>query len=113
MSVVVDTLKKETLAQHVAKTMRDKGLTAREVERLSGGKITHSYVNKIKNGDARNPSLPLLQALAKGLAVTEEKIFSLVRGLPPEGQKINHAKLASIDFTYEEMPPPNVNASNR
>jgi transcriptional regulator with XRE-family HTH domain len=77
MSVIQDT---KSLAEFVRNVMENKRLSAREVERKSGNTITHSYVNKIKNGDAKNPSPALLQALAKGIDEPEEIIFALIRG---------------------------------
>lgn len=77
MSVIKET---DSLAGFVRKTMEEKNLTLRDVERNSGKTITHSYVNKIKNGISTNPSSSTLRALARGLKVDEEKVFAIARG---------------------------------
>jgi transcriptional regulator with XRE-family HTH domain len=77
MSVIKET---DSLAGFVRNTMEEKNLTLRDVERNSGKTITHSYVNKIKNGISTNPSSSTLRALARGLKVDEEKLFAIARG---------------------------------
>lgn len=86
MSVTKET---QTLSVFVRKVMESKGLTARKVEEKSGNLISHSYVNKIKNGDSTNPSPSHLQALAKGLGESEELIFALVRGEKVKEQSVS------------------------
>jgi transcriptional regulator with XRE-family HTH domain len=72
------------LADFVRETMRRKHLTIRDVEQRSGGQITHSYVNKIKNGYGTNPSPAMIKALARGLGESEETLFAVVRGITPD-----------------------------
>jgi transcriptional regulator with XRE-family HTH domain len=63
------------LAEYLRLKMRQKGLTAKEVEARSGGGITDSYISKLKRGHTKKPSIPKLKALAKGLGVDEGEVF--------------------------------------
>jgi len=56
-----------TLAEYVDQVMTQKGLDAVKVAKASDGGISANYVRKIRRGQTLNPSIPLLEALAKGL----------------------------------------------
>ena len=73
---------KETLAQYVTRTIKEKELTHQEVRKLARGKITDGYVRGIMTGKATNVSVDKLKALACGLGVSEDEIFRVARGLP-------------------------------
>jgi transcriptional regulator with XRE-family HTH domain len=75
---------KETLAQYVTRIIKEKKFTHQEVRKLAGGKITDGYVRGIMTGKARNPSVDKLKALARGLGVSEDEVFSVARGLAPD-----------------------------
>jgi transcriptional regulator with XRE-family HTH domain len=77
--------KKETLAEYVARIIREKGLKHNEVKKLSGGKITDGYVRGIMTGKADNLSVAKLKALARGIGVPEDDIFKVARGLHLDG----------------------------
>jgi transcriptional regulator with XRE-family HTH domain len=66
--------------------MRQKGLSAREVERKSGEAITDAYVMQIVNGSPANLSIVKAQALAEGLGVDEDELFKIARGVPPKSK---------------------------
>lgn len=72
----------ETLSKYVARVMREKGISAREVERRSNKGITDAYVNQIVNGHTENLSIIKAQALAVGLDVDEDELFRIARGVP-------------------------------
>jgi transcriptional regulator with XRE-family HTH domain len=67
-----------TLSTFVEKTMREKRISGYEVERRTKKGITQSYVNRIKNGEIQNPAPAKLRALARGLEVPEETVFSFI-----------------------------------
>ena len=74
--------KHETLAEFVTRIMAEKNLSYRNVTERSGGKISHSTVSEIANGNrfgVRNETLILL---AKGLGVSADDMFRVARGLP-------------------------------
>jgi transcriptional regulator with XRE-family HTH domain len=70
------------LGDFVKLTMRRKGLTLRDVERNSGGKITDGYVSGIINGEAKNLTVEKLKALAAGLGVEADDLFKAACGSP-------------------------------
>ena len=75
------------LSRYVRRVIKEKNFTVRQVELMSGGRITGGYVNGIMNGTAKNPSIDKLKALAKGLVVSEDEIFRVARGLLPEARE--------------------------
>lgn len=81
----------DTLAGYVARVLKEKRLSRRDVQVMSGWKITDAYVGSIINGRARNLSVEKLQALARGLGVDEDEIFTVARGAADSGQVYNHA----------------------
>jgi len=87
----------ETLAQYVTRIMKQKGLSSRDVETRSGRKIGDAYVHRIMTGDAVNPSVGKLKALALGLAVTEDEVFKVARGVP--------AKERPASYNADPWPP--------
>ena len=68
------------LSRYVRKVMKEKGLTQRDVELRSEGKITDGYVADILSGDAKNPSVDKIKALARGLDVNVLDLFSVACG---------------------------------
>lgn len=72
----------ESLAEYVQRVRREKGLSLSDVQRGSNNQIVSSYVSKIENGyaDADGVTPKKLQALAKGLGISEDEIFAVARG---------------------------------
>jgi len=60
------------LGEYVKWVMKLKGLTQKDVQRLSGWQITDGYVASITTGRAGNLSVDKLRALADGLGVRAE-----------------------------------------
>lgn len=81
----------EGLARYVARVLKEKRLSRRDVQVMSGNKITDAYVGSIINGRARNLSVEKLQALARGLGVNDDEIFRVARGAADSGQIDNRA----------------------
>lgn len=71
---------KRELGEYVRRIMKLKGLTQKDVQRLSGGKITDGYVASIAIGRASNPSVDKLKALADGLGVDVNEMFHVASG---------------------------------
>ncbi|HJZ68204.1 MAG TPA: helix-turn-helix transcriptional regulator [Blastocatellia bacterium] len=91
-------MSQENLRDYVKRITKLKGLSNRDVQRLSGGKITDSYVASIKIGRAHNLSAEKLAALAEGLGVDLDELFHIACGAPEplvESQK-NKPDLALI-----------------
>lgn len=73
----------EELAAYVLRAATEQGISFNEVERRAkrkGYQITQSYISRIVNGAAQNPSVEKLQALAAGLNRPEEEVFAIARG---------------------------------
>ncbi|MEO7672980.1 MAG: helix-turn-helix transcriptional regulator [Pyrinomonadaceae bacterium] len=77
----------KALADFVRKTRLANNLTTSDVERISEGAISDSYISRIENGHVANVSPDKLNALAKGLKISTEEIYRIARGLSPEGPK--------------------------
>ncbi|HKG20330.1 MAG TPA: helix-turn-helix transcriptional regulator [Blastocatellia bacterium] len=71
----------EDLSHYVRRIMRMKGLTLRDVEIRSKGRITDGYVSGIISGAAKNPSVEKVMALAAGLEVRPDELFYVACGL--------------------------------
>jgi transcriptional regulator with XRE-family HTH domain len=81
---ILHVVKKIKLRDYVREVASQKNLSDREIEKRSRKGITASYIGDIKNGQVDNPSVKKLQALARGLGVSEDEIFRVARGVPIE-----------------------------
>jgi len=77
------------LGEYVKWVMKLKGLTQKDVQRLSGWQITDGYVASITTGRAGNLSVDKLRALADGLGVDLDDLFHVASGRTqkPDGAK--------------------------
>ncbi|MEK6285548.1 MAG: helix-turn-helix domain-containing protein [Acidobacteriota bacterium] len=73
---------RQDLSEYVRRVMKLKGLTQKDVQRMSGGRITDGYVASITIGRASNLSVEKLQALADGLGVYVDDLFHVACGAP-------------------------------
>ena len=78
---------KNILAKFVRDTRLEKKLSAGDVERNSGGRISDAYVLRIESGKVANVSPEKLDALADGLGIPVDQIYRVARGLPQETPK--------------------------
>lgn len=81
---------KHPLGEYVKWVMKLKGLTQKDVQRMSGGRITDGYVASITTGRAGNLSVDKLSALADGLGVDLDDLFLVASGRaekPENGKK--------------------------
>lgn len=85
----------EGLADFVRRVRSEKRLSLNDVQRLSGNQIANSYVSRIENGiaDAEGVTPKKLQALARGLQISEEEIFAVARGKSPNEPDIEKEKV--------------------
>jgi transcriptional regulator with XRE-family HTH domain len=70
------------LGEYVRRVMKLKGLTQKDVQRMSGGRITDGYVASITIGRASNLSVEKIKALADGLGVDVDELFHIACGVP-------------------------------
>ena len=71
---------KNDLSEYVKRVMKLKGLTQKDVQRMSGRRITDGYVASITTGRAKNLSVDKLVALADGLGVDYDELFHVACG---------------------------------
>ena len=71
---------KNELSDYVKRVMKLKGLTQKDVQRMSGWKITDGYVASITTARATNLSVDKLLALADGLGVDYDELFHVASG---------------------------------
>ena len=72
------------LGEYVKRVMKLKGLTQKDVQRMSGGRITDGYVASITTGRATNLSVDKLIALADGIGVDADELFHVACGQSPD-----------------------------
>lgn len=75
------------LSEFVRRVMKLKGLTQKDVQRLSGGRITDGYVASINVGRATNLSVEKIRALADGLGVDADTLFHVACGVSDDQLK--------------------------
>lgn len=99
--------KRETLAEFVKRVRLEKGLSLTDVQNQSGGRIANSYVSRIENGvaDSDGVTPKKLQALAKGLGVSEDEIFAVARGRPLDDTEIVDAEMALYASRVKKLTP--------
>jgi transcriptional regulator with XRE-family HTH domain len=108
----------------VQRTRREKGLSCKDVEKKSarfGKRIAASYVNRIENNPALQPTAVALKALAYGLGVPAEELLARAVGLLEPGIESEKLQLFSrfkelspekrglvldiVDMLYSKEPP--------
>jgi transcriptional regulator with XRE-family HTH domain len=75
---------KHGLGEYVKRVMKLKGLTQKDVQRMSGERITDGYVASITTGRATNLSVDKLIAFADGLGVDADELFHVACGQQPD-----------------------------
>lgn len=85
-------------SEYVRRVMKMKGLTQKNVQRRSGGRITDGYVASITTGRATNLSVEKLKALADGLGEHPDTLFHVACGVPeePGGRATDHLMILEI-----------------
>lgn len=101
----VNSKSKENLADYVRRVRAEKKLSTTDVERQSGHKISDSYVTRIENSYVKNVSPEKLQALAKGLGVSEEEIFAIARGKSLDESETVDAEMALFASRVKKLTP--------
>jgi transcriptional regulator with XRE-family HTH domain len=96
-------IERESLGQYVRRVLKEKGLTLTDVQRRAGGGISRGYICDISNGHITSLTLKKLQALARGLDVPEEELFSVARGAPPRPQEFAESRFAVVCARYLEL----------
>ena len=70
----------ETLAEYLARLIRQKRLTPKELSRRSG--LTDSYIGRVCKGQSDNLTVDTIKKLADALEVNAHEIFARASGVP-------------------------------
>jgi transcriptional regulator with XRE-family HTH domain len=100
-------------SEYVRRVMKLKGLTQKDVQRMSGGRITDGYVASITTGRATNLSVEKIKALAEGLGVDADTLFHVACGVkeePGDGRKNSRAldPLKLLETVQKAVASPDV-----
>jgi transcriptional regulator with XRE-family HTH domain len=98
------------LSEFVRRIMKLKGLTQKDIERMSGGRITDGYVASITTERATNLSVDKLVALADGLGVDPDELFRVARGLAEGEHDRTHTgeALMILEIVQKAVASPDV-----
>lgn len=101
----VNSERPESLADFVRRVRSEKRLSLNDVQRLSGNQIANSYVSRIENGiaDAEGVTPKKLQALARGLQVSEEEIFAVARGKSLAAPEVFDSEIYVMFRGFDEL----------
>jgi transcriptional regulator with XRE-family HTH domain len=75
--------RQESLGVYVRRVLKEKNLSYADVEERSQGAISDSYIGNIVTATVGSVTVSKLQALARGLDVSEDEIFAIARGKSP------------------------------
>ena len=96
---------KETLGEYVKRMTRQKGISLRELERRSEGRVSGSHLSKIIKGISVNVTVETILGLARGLEVDPHEIFSIASGCrPKESATIDPLLLADAVSKIADNP---------
>jgi transcriptional regulator with XRE-family HTH domain len=70
-----------TLSEYLKGQIKEKNLTAKEIERRSGGKVTDTHIGAILAGKTKNPTVKIIVGLAEGLDVDPVEVFKVATGV--------------------------------
>jgi transcriptional regulator with XRE-family HTH domain len=93
----------ESLADYVRRVRAERGWSLAEVEQRSGGGIGRTHINRIETGEATNPSPRKLQALARGLDVSEDELFERARGVDTNEKDFEQSEIAALFYDYKNL----------
>jgi transcriptional regulator with XRE-family HTH domain len=100
-------------SEFVRNTRIGKGLTTTDVQdrsRQGGAKgISESYVSQIENDYIRNVSIEKMKALAKGLGLSDEEVFSAAKGVLPRVALIINDRLNFLAEIVAAFSPDQLN----
>jgi transcriptional regulator with XRE-family HTH domain len=96
---------KLTLQNYVKRVMKEAGISLRDVERNSHGKISSGYVNDITLGEAKNVTPEKLIALAKGLRRPLAEVLDVVFGdLKEEEISYRDTSIRTLLAEFNSLP---------
>ncbi len=97
--------KQPKISDFVRETIHEKSLSYRKVAERSGGLITHSTVSDVVNERVKNLSSQTIAGLARGLGVTEQEIFDIVRGKNLNNESVVDEQFENLGLKFSGLPP--------
>lgn len=96
--------KLEDLADYVSRVRFEKDLSQRDVEIKSGHSISKGYIGQIENRTVlgRSVTPQKLQALAKGLGVSEDEVFDVARGVNAAEPSTLEAEVGVLFYGWDD-----------
>ena len=70
-----------TLSEYLKKQIKEKNLTAKEIERRSKKKVTDTHIGAIISGKTKNPTVKVIVGIAEGLGVDPIEVFKVATGV--------------------------------
>ncbi|HEY0545273.1 MAG TPA: helix-turn-helix transcriptional regulator [Pyrinomonadaceae bacterium] len=90
------------LAKYVRQKMDEQNLSTYDVERRSGGTVTHGTVWNILNQRVKDVKSSTLSALAKGLGVSVDEVFNVYRGGSANGDNMLEEEIGVLFYGWDE-----------
>jgi transcriptional regulator with XRE-family HTH domain len=103
MNRIIQLSGRETLGDFVRRLLDERGLSFKDAEMRSQGRISHSYVHQIAGGQTKNLTVEKIQGLAAGLGVSEEEIFKVVCDTASEERSFRNSEFARLYRRYEAL----------
>ena len=94
---------RESFADYVRRIRQEKRLSLNDLRIASGNRIANSHISRIENGEVKNLGVEKLSALAKGLGVPEEEVFTVARGA--QARSLEGVKESQLLTYFRELPP--------
>jgi transcriptional regulator with XRE-family HTH domain len=95
----------ETLGDFISRIRKEKNLSLADVSKQSaryGKQIAASYINRLENDPKRKVTADRLAALANGLGVPAQELFTRAVGLDPFGEQSDELYLLT---RFRELSP--------
>jgi transcriptional regulator with XRE-family HTH domain len=105
------TMKTETLAQYLARVMKERRLSASDVERRSRSEITDEYINYVASGKQKNITVAKLVSLAKGLGDDPHNLLNVAMGVAVHQSSVSrpsHTPLKATGRIVDDSAPSDI-----
>lgn len=95
----------QALAEFIKAEMDKQNLNSREVSARSGGLISHMTVWNIINESSKEVKARSITGLARGLKISEDKIYEVLRRTKVSDKEFNDSDFAALYFKYNKLSP--------
>lgn len=92
-----------TLAKFVDRICSERSISAYDIAKRSGGEISAAHAQRIRTGKVSNPTNAKLKALAKGLGITKDELYTVLAGKEPDANTIIDPRLHRMGRNYKKL----------